>query len=185
MAAAEAVVAPCSTAAAFAARHLDNVTLTENETIRPLPRRIKRVSRRAQKLGLLPLRTSADELKIMRGIVRSLHEVRPDLSITVVGQTLDDILLMKNGNCFVTGPVEPADLDRILSQYALERLLIGVGSPLFGHPMEAKAITSGLPIARLDWSFGQYQVHDHDAVIDPTLTSSEIAEFLVQWMEGH
>lgn len=183
---AEAVIAPGPAAAAFARRHLGSVSITEIDQPPGRPnRRWKKPSGPARRLGVLPLRTSAEELRMMRSLVRSLNRIRSDLSITVVGETLDDLALMKSGNCFVTGPVVAADVDRILTQYALEHLLIGVGAPLFGHPIEIEAVKSGLPVARFDWSSGQIRARDRDAAIDPAMAHSEIARSLVDWMEGH
>ena len=179
---ADAVTGASAMAAAFASHYLDGVVVKaprENA-------RILRVRRRSAggtpTLAILPLRKSLQELAILRDLVRALHGLRPEISILVLGETADDVSLMQPGQCFVTGRIEPSDIDRVLRQYAVDHLMVGVGLPLFGHPLETAADGSELPMARLDWSFGQYRPRRTDLLIDPALAPPEIAEALVAWI---
>ena len=183
-AAAEAVTGPSAMAAAFAGHYLDGVDVKaarEPQNAKMLRVR-KRRPRSAPRLAILPLRRSVRELATIRALARALQASLPKTSIVVLGETADDAALMQRGECFVTGRVEPDDIDRTLRQYAVDYLMVGVGLPLFGHPLEEATVRSDLPVARLDWSFGRCRGRSADLLIDPALTAPDIAEALVGWM---
>ena len=184
-AAAEAVIAPSPIAYGFAKQHLGDLRIVELEhDVAPELRERRRKRGRTPRFGIVPLRRTADEFARIEAIARLVRKMRSEASITVLGETIDDNALMRSGNCFVTGCAEAPDLRRLLRQYEIKHLMIGAGSPLFGHPIESAAIKSRLPLARLDWSFGAYKGRPGDLFIDPGSKPPEIAETLVRWMEA-
>ena len=182
---ADHVLVPCPMAAAFANRHLPELEFIElAQPANRITRSKSTSSRPGPKLGIVPFRTSCEELRSIWALSQALYGFKPEPSIIVVGGTLDDAALIKSGKSFVTGAVEHDDLDRVLRQYQVGSLLLGLGQPLFGHPIDVAAERSGLPIARLDWSGGKYRVENPDIAIDAALDQSVIADLLFRWMEG-
>jgi O-antigen biosynthesis protein len=106
------------------------------------------------------------------------------IRIAVLGETLDDLLLMRFGNVFVSGAVEPADLKRLIRQYRINAVFTGFGAPLFGHPLGDGAIQCDVPTAYIDWSFGACRPVDGDLPIDPSLSPRQAAAALAHWAEA-
>jgi GT2 family glycosyltransferase len=183
-ASAKTIMAPSPIAYGFAKHYLPDLRIVKLEKEVAPELRKRRASGRAARLAIVPLRRTADEFARIDAIVRSIRKIRSDASIIVLGETIDDKTLTRGGNCFVTGRVEAQGLRRLLRQYQIQHVMVGAGSPLFGHPIEASAIKSRLPLARLDWSFGAYAGRDGDLLIKPNLKPPQIAETLVQWMEA-
>jgi GT2 family glycosyltransferase len=181
---AEHILAPCPVAKAFGELYLPGLTISTLQASdagkvvprsRPWP---------DAKLGILALRASAEEFISLRGLTRELLHIWPDLPVVIIGETLDDRVLMQQPNVFVTGPVDRVDVGRVLVQYKVQWLLTGLGQPLFGHPLEREALQSGLPTARFDWSFGRHRPLRGDLAILPDLECEQVAGRLVQWIEG-
>jgi hypothetical protein len=121
---------------------------------------------------------------MIREIALSFRNVYPDVAITVIGATLDDLQLMRIGNIFVTGKVDAAELEPLLEAYRLGRLFLGSARPLFGHPLLAQAVSSSLPVAYLDWSVGGVAPRDRDLPIDPSASLRHVTGELARWMAG-
>ena len=49
----------------------------------------------------------------MHEIAHKFRSLRPDISITVIGATLDDIGLMRSDNVFVTGAIEAKEFESL------------------------------------------------------------------------
>ena len=175
------ILTPCSMAKAFVSRYLPSAHLRAVDEI-DSPDRVPS-QHRAERLGILVFRTSIDEFGMIRNVARAFLDRHPDWKIVVIGSTIDDQRLMKAGNTHVTGTVPSDEFDRVVDQYDLGALLICSGRPLFGHPSERSAVASGLPVARFDWSDGQYQSREPDLTIDPYSDPAEIAKSLLGWME--
>jgi GT2 family glycosyltransferase len=138
----------------------------------------------AARLGLVPVRLCAQEHEFMRGVITRLAVVQSGLDVVVVGGTHDDTDLMRAG-AFVTGPVELADLHRLFRRYQLDRILLCLTQPLFGHPLLPAVMTSGLPVAYLDWSRGHCPFRALDLPLDPSSPARDAAERLLPWLQGH
>jgi O-antigen biosynthesis protein len=134
------------------------------------------------RLGMIPVRTAAREQAMMREIVQQLKAQAADLDVTVIGETLDDLGLMRTAGAFVTGPVAAAELPRIVDAYALQALLVIAAQPLFGHPLQAAALKAGIPVAAFDWTGGRCKARRGDLPIDPRSRLPEIAAALRRWM---
>ena len=119
----------------------------------------------------------------MRGMIARLAVVQPGLDVVVVGGTHDDTDLMRAG-AFVTGPVELAELHRLFRRYQLDRILLCLTRPLFGHPLLTAVMTCRLPVAYLDWSRGHCPFRAFDLPLDPP-PARDAAERLLPWLQGH
>jgi hypothetical protein len=75
--------------------------------------------RAAGHLGLVPVRSCAREHWLMREIARQSKKIQPEISITVVGETLNDIDLMRSSGAFVTGAVGPSDFGHLVATLAV------------------------------------------------------------------
>lgn len=120
----------------------------------------------------------------MRGLIVALARLRPDLDVVVIGATPDDSALMQAGRAFVTGPVAPAELDLLLGRYRLDRIVLCLTQPLFGHPMTTAATNCALPVAYIDWSDGRCPLRNGDLPLDPPGSSAAaVARRLLPWLE--
>ena len=86
-------------------------------------------------LGLVPVRSCSQEQRLMAEIARLLANVRPDISITIIGVTLDDIGLMRTGNAFVTGAVDPKEFKDLVHALGIDSLFVSATRPIFAHPV--------------------------------------------------
>jgi GT2 family glycosyltransferase len=139
----------------------------------------------AARLGLVPIRGCVQESQFMRDIVTGLANLRSGLDIVIVGSTHDDSDLMRRGQTFVTGAVEAAELHRLFQRYQLDRIVLCMTRPLFGHPLVAAAMTSAMPVAFFDWSRGHCAARDCDLPLDPHLSAAAVVERLLSWLEDH
>lgn len=181
---AQRIVVPCPQAEAFAASVLPHPIIKKieraYETGRPAMR--KRQMAPARHLGFVPVRSCAHEQRLMRDTARQLNTIRPDISITVIGEALDDIGLMHASNAFVTGVVEPREFQHLIVALGIERLFITTTQPLFGHPTLSAASSSQLPTAYFDWSMGKSMRRKKDLAIDPCVSLAELIRALNRWI---
>ncbi len=117
----------------------------------------------------------------MRFVASAINRELPERPIVVIGDTLDDLALMKLDNVHVTGAVERDEYDRILLQYAIGNLFIPVRRPLFGHP-KVTEISGKVPTAFIDWSLGKVASHATDLALSPYLTDDELVATLISWL---
>jgi GT2 family glycosyltransferase len=181
---ADRILVPCEQARAFAARFLPEhkIVAVEQSGAMPceatLPRRRGTICR----LGVVTARGCAQEHWLARKIACSLRATHPDIAITVVGQTRDDLALMRIGNTFVTGAVDAGEFESVMMAYGLQALFINVTRPLFGHPILTAAVRSGLPAAYFDWSVGRGRARGEDLPLDPRSTFEAIMIALARWV---
>ncbi|MDX8456001.1 glycosyltransferase [Mesorhizobium sp. VK9D] len=179
------ILVPCDHARAFASSFFAEHRLTAIGTGdggRNSPRNPTKQA--VSRLGLVPVRSCAEEQFLMCSLARVLREKRPELSITVIGSTLDDHGLMRFGNVFVTGSVEAAELDWVSRSYGLQSLFLCATRPIFGHPLATLALNSALPVTFFDWSLGRLKSRKGDLPIDPGSDLSDITSSLCEWMES-
>ncbi len=182
---AQRIIVPCAQAEAFAASVLRQGTIDKIE--RAYKRQRIPVLRNRRKtpachLGFLPVRCCAHEQWLMRETARQLGRLRPDISMTVIGATLDDIGLMRGSNAFVTGAVEPGEFEHLVDALGVEHLFVSTTQPIFGHPNLAIAFSSRLPSAYFDWSVGQSTPKKKDLAIDPRSSLADLIGALDRWM---
>jgi O-antigen biosynthesis protein len=182
--AAERILVPCEHAHAFATSFLPQ---GHSWRIEPsgtqLCRRIRR-SRNSTvaRVGLLPLRGCAEEHWLMSEIACAFRVSRPDVLLTIVGSTLDDVGLMRVGNTFVTGNVEPEELDRVVEAHDLQSLFVSITRPMFGHPILNRCLSCSVPVAFFDWSMGGIAPTRGDLTLDPRSSMGDIVGALRHWL---
>jgi O-antigen biosynthesis protein len=181
---AQEILAPCSHAEAFAATVLPRRTIHRIEPSTSSCHTKKRVDNPVAdgRIGFVPARSSLHEQWLMGEVARAFSKTRPDLSISVVGATLDDIGLMQNANTFVTGAVDAEEVERLSASLGLERIFISATRPLFGHPIISAVQSCSLPIAYFDWSKGHRKSDKDDLPINPNASLDELIETLSEWM---
>jgi len=178
------ILAPCASAQAFAA-----TILPERKILRV---DAKRSSRRpairpgedgaACRLGVVAVRSCAQEQRQTIALASAFKKLRPDVSIVVVGATLDDLALMRIGNVFVTGGVEAAELEGLVRACRLGSLFLSLSRPLFGHPIVSAALNARLPVAYRDWSLSGLEPRQGDLPIDPRANLDSVISELAQWL---
>ena len=179
------LVAPCPQAGAFAASVLPHCTVEMIEQpAAHRPTRRTNAKSSGFHLGFVPVRASAQEQWFMSEIAGRLARTRPDISLTVLGATLDDLGLMRSGNIFVTGRVDPREFDDLADALGVGRLLISTTRPLFGHPILIAVQSSDLPAAYFDWSAGRVTAKAEDLPLDPGASLDEIVGGLARWING-
>ena len=180
---ADQILVPCRRSEGFARRFLSKRNAAKLRRA-PLYGRTVRVPPPTgyTRIGFVAVRASAYELKLMRETARLLKDVDPQIMIVVLGDTLDDLGLMRFGNVFVSGAVSRLDLPRLVRQYRLDRILPAFGPPLFGHPVVEAALDCGLPAAYPDWSLGASRPRRGDLAINPLLSCREIAAAVAGWI---
>jgi GT2 family glycosyltransferase len=181
---AQNILAPCPQAEAFAAgvlpqRTIEKIERTPEKRSRPT-RKIAKAA--ARHLGLVPVRRCAQEQWLMSEIARGLSQMRPPISVTIIGATLDDIDLMRRSSAFVTGAVSAEEFEAEAAALGLEYLFVSATQPLFGHPILSAAHSSPLPTAYFDWSGGHIKPQKKDLPIDPGSSLDDIIAALDRWI---
>ena len=120
----------------------------------------------------------------MRGLISGLRREQPGLDFVVVGSTSDDGDLLRTGDVFVTGAVDAAELEALFRRYRLDRLVLCLTEPMFGHPILSAVMTSVLPVAYFDWSRGRCSARTGDLPLDPSLSTAGAVTRLVPWLRG-
>jgi hypothetical protein len=178
------ILVPSSQAEAFAASVLPLRLL--NKVERTYETRYSATRKRrltgACHLGFVPVRSCAYEQRLISETARELGRVRPDISMTIIGATLNDLELMRATNVFVTGPVDPDEFEKLVATFGVKYLFVSTTRPLFAHPTLEAAFSSNLPTAYFDWSMGRTNSKDMDLAIDPQLSLQGIIHALNGWM---
>jgi O-antigen biosynthesis protein len=178
------ILAPCQHAEAFAATVLAHRTIRKISSAAKYGRRKRRTEKPAAngRLGFVPVRSCANERWLTGEIVRAFSKIRPDLSISIVGATPDDMGLMRHANAFVTGEVHAKEIERLALSLGLDRIVISTTRPLFGHPVISAVQSCCLPIAYFDWSRGRSKPGKDDLPLDPNASLDELVDALSEWM---
>jgi len=181
---AQEIIAPCAHAQAFAATVLPHCTIHRVKPSAENCRRSKRAEKPAAngRIGFAPVRCSVHEQRLMGDVARAIYKTRPDLSISIIGATPDDMSLMQNANTFVMGAVEVEDVERLAASLGLERIFVSTTRPLFGHPITSAIQSCHLPVAFFDWSGGRSKPSNDDLAIDPSVSLDELVDALSEWM---
>lgn len=134
------------------------------------------------RLGLVSVRACAQEQWLLTEVARIFGRKRPDISVMIIGGTLDDIDLMRATNAFVTGTVRPEEFNEIAASLGLDRLFVSTTRPLFGHPIQLAVHATSLPIAYFDWSNGRAKSRKRDLSIDPSLLLNDFIAEMSRWI---
>jgi O-antigen biosynthesis protein len=181
---AEKILAPTPEAEAFASSILPSLKIAKAYELSTKPQRARRKRGKAgpPHLGFVPVRSCANEQRLMCETARRLFAKRPDVTVTVLGETLDDIDLMRSTPTFVTGMIEPAEFERIVAALGINHLLICTTRPIFGHPILSCASSTRLPIACFDWPGSGSVRRDDDLLLDPHGALDDLIIALDGWM---
>lgn len=178
---AEHVLAPCSLAKSFASRFSDRpVTLTVENPNRAAPAEWPREGR-SPSIGFVSIGAAVSDHALMKQVALVLNQALPERGVVIIGQTLNDLELIRLDNVFATGPVQIDEHERTLRQYAIDTLFVAAQRPLFAHP-ELDSLSARRPTAFFDWSFGGVSPRLGDLALSPYFGHDEIAEALVSWL---
>ena len=180
---AEEILVPCPHAQAFATTALPHRAIRKITLSAENCRKSKGENKTTgDRLGFVPVRSCAHEQWLMGKVAEAFSRIRPDLSISIVGTTLDDIGLMRNPNTFVTGAVGAKEVERLAASLSLDRIFVSTTRPLFGHPIISAVQSCRLPIAYFDWSRGSLKPDQGDLPIDPNAPLDRLVDELSEWM---
>jgi len=181
---AERIIAPSGQAEAFVAtilpqRSVDKIS--QNHQNRSPVMRTQRPAS-ACHLGFVTVRSCADEQRLISEIAGELGPLRPDISMTVIGTTRDDIGLMRTSGAFVTGAVDPKEFVPLIDTHGIGHLFVSTTQPLFVHPILSAVFSSHVPTAYFDWSMACNMPNNMDLAIDARSSLNDIVSALIRWM---
>jgi O-antigen biosynthesis protein len=183
---AEQILVPDAQAAAFASsalpgdRRVRRIVMADEPCLTVRQQPLQPVRR----LGLLSLLARAPEQRFLHEVACAFARSRPDLALTVIGSTLDDLELMRIGNVHVTGAVNEDGIDDVIKAYGLQCMFVSLTEPLFGHPLLAYARHSTPPLAYFDWSRRGVDAAPGDLPLDPCLPLDAVLAALARWTSG-
>jgi O-antigen biosynthesis protein len=129
-------------------------------------------------LGIVPVELTGDCQRLLHTICKTFAE---SPNIVVLGQTRDDLDLMKSKSVFVTGPVMIEEFETLARHHQISHLLVVSTRPVFGHPFQRYLSDSDFPLAYFDWSMSSATTHPGDALLSPARGDVEIASQLKSW----
>ncbi len=179
------IYAPNRQAKSFASRFVGRGKVIELKS----PKRNLASAQRAKNskigrgIGLVVLGSGAAEYRLTKAVALALNRELPERPVIVIGQTLDDLGLMRLDNVHVTGTVDRREYGRILSQYDIGALFFPIRQPLFGHPTMT-GLAECTATASFDWSSGEVSPRTGDLALRPEITNDELIESLVSWLSG-
>jgi GT2 family glycosyltransferase len=186
---ADRLLAPCVQAAAFATQHLPQEALARLEVLAPAPPRPRMAASgpalshpATGRLGIIPIECTVQAQWLIRDIAIKVKRHFPATSLVVLGETLDDLALMRIPDTFVTGPLEPDELGAACELHGVEKLFLFMSRPLFGHPRQSRALASGLSVAWFDWSGGALVGRPGDLLLDPYADPNQLIAMLADWL---
>ena len=140
---------------------------------------------RSSCLAIIPAQPTAAEFTLIRGLAIAFLTKQPQLDIFVAGATFDDDRLMSHPNVFVSGSIEPQELDRLLATVRAGRILtLGLGGTEISPPVFAWARPTRLPIAYIDDSDGTSLVRSDDLALFPDIPHARMIEKICTWVKG-
>jgi len=149
---------------------------------RPRRPRSSVARKQCRALGIVAASPSASGFRQMRDLALTLRRLAPELTVVVLGATLDDIGLMRIGNVFVSGAVEPEEIPSATHLYGIRALFAACPSSSPG-PRVAAAAAAPLPVAWLDRRPGRGG-GDNDIAVPPGCSGLELAARLHTWLAG-
>ena len=177
------VIVPSEQARAGALKHFAASRLSRARSMaKNEPSEVRRRGKAISRLGFVPIRSCSEEQALMASTARAICLVKPEIRITVLGHTLDDLGLMKISNTFVTGSVDPTDIISLAKSYDLQALFIPLTRRIFGHPLLDAASSSALPVAYFDWSAGSLKARRGDLALDLRAPLDDMIARLGRWL---
>jgi GT2 family glycosyltransferase len=140
-----------------------------------------RPSHNGKCLGILALRANAEEFQTISELAFRTAQTK-DTEIVVLGQTLDDIRLMRFGHVHVTGQIGADEVDTVVQGYGINRLLLSLADPVFGHPLVQRLEDTKLPFATVDWRGAEASGRKSDLMLSPALSRDEQIDGVMNWL---
>jgi GT2 family glycosyltransferase len=178
---ADRILVPCDQAGALAAQFLPKRKTTKVGRA-PSHRIANPRGRTGIDLGLLPIRLHPQEHRLMLDIALAFSRSRPNVSLLVLGETLDDLALLRVANTYVTGPLDATELGEAFRGYGLQALFLCTTLPLFGHPAQTVALNAPVRAAYFDWSAGRCRPRRGDLPIDPRASFQDVVSAIGAWV---
>ena len=170
-------------ATSLASRFFTDRKISEIKPSRPKAMRPRGPERdlSERSIGIVAVGYRMAEYGLIKSLALALGRETPERSIVIIGNTSDDIGLMKLDNVHVTGEIEPSECSRILHQYGVATLVVPIKEPVFGHP-KIVDLTAYLPTAFFDWSFGSVGARSRDLAMNPDLPDDQLVPTLLPWL---
>jgi GT2 family glycosyltransferase len=182
---ADRILVPNAAAKRFAARFLVDRPLTDIPYDQlTAPSAPERSAPRADAFGIVSLTHGSHEYHLIKRVAAAMRARFPAQPVIVIGQTIDDLTLMKMADVFVTGRIELEDYERVLRQYGINSLFVAVRQPLFGHPVFLFLIGSERPVSYFDWSPRHRHKKERNLTIDPRSSDEELIATLCIWQSA-
>jgi hypothetical protein len=131
----------------------------------------------------VPVTMCVQTHQLIREAVLSLTTDIPNMSIVVLGSTLDDFGLMRIGKTFVTGPIDSAELAHLSRVYSVSTLFLCATRPISGHPIETSARDLKLPLAYIDWRTEPHCSTSPNLRLSPRAKPSQQIGDLRHWLQ--
>lgn len=133
-------------------------------------------------LGVLTLRSNVQEFQFIRELSDCVARTSTPTRLVVLGNSLDDVGLMQCPHVIVTGKIVAEDVRTLVDAHGINKLLLDLGDPLFGHPLAIAFEATGLPIATFDWTDTRKRPRKSDLRIAPGLSRQNMIELIVNWL---
>ncbi len=99
----------------------------------------------------------------------------------VLGETADDLGLMRPGGVMVSGAVVPSELAATAERYRVTHLMALSSGAHFGAPAVTALAALDLPLAQFAWSAPASTVAG-DLWLEPSLDDAGVASALASWL---
>jgi hypothetical protein len=132
-------------------------------------------------LGVLALRSNAKEYRLI-GELCSRTATQRRVRIIILGATFDDIKAMQFPHVHVTGRLDEEEVATLVQAYGINKLLMNVTDPVFGHPLALRLEQAGLPMAAIGWEERATRTRSHDLRLDPGLPPGKMVERILSWL---
>jgi O-antigen biosynthesis protein len=169
-------------ARSFASRLIGHGNIVELAVATPgrLRRSKSTPDRVGRSIGFAALETGVADHRLMQDIAKRLNRGLPEWSVVVIGETIDDLGLMRLDNVHVTGPVAATECAELLRQYQIDAVFVATRQPIFGHPKISEL--AAVPTAFVDWSCGEVSARAADLALNPRLNNDEMADSIAAWL---
>ena len=179
------LVAPDEPAHAFARRawpDAGNKLVQTGVTNRSAARARESQAARAARLGIVLLDETADCRRLVRAIAAVLPRAADAMpAVIVLGETADDLGLMRPGGVMVSGAVVPSQLAATAERYRVTHLMALSSGAHFGAPAATAVAALDLPLAQFAWSAPASTVAG-DLWLAPSLDDAGVASALASWL---
>jgi hypothetical protein len=148
---------------------------------RPTPARVAAIAAQPR-LGVALLAETSRCRALIRVLAQRLSLTGTTApAVVVLGETADDLGLIRAGGMLITGGWQAGELAGLADRYAVTHLLLLSSSAQFGVPAALEASRLGRPCAAFKWgpSAGDAAA---DLALDPALSDAAVATCVAAWL---